>query len=152
MLDQVKVKELAQTSDTTKTVFNALAKRERFRSSTDLAKFHRALLGEGARIVPVEFLELFKRLHDMKVGTLVFGRRGKPNRFIWNYNFKEVAKAATSDMSPKNIKPLAIPKAKEDNAPEALLERNMIVLKVVATPELIAVLTKLIGFKVEGGS
>lgn len=163
------VKTVANQSETAKSVFDALSKRERFRSSTNLSKFKRELMEQGRKIVSDEYMETFKRLHDMKIGTLVIGRRGGANRFLWNYNFKNLLKQGRSNNAVEPFKqaqgkrsPTAIDVSTfiKKDAPEALLGANrgtnagvledpkssrFFTMTVEATPELIALLNKLVG-------
>lgn len=99
MFNLESLKTIANTSGTAKAVFNTLSERERYRDELNLRKFKNDLMNKGEKIVQDEFMEIFQLLQDLGVGALIIGRRGKPNRFKWNYNLKEVAKAATSSKS-----------------------------------------------------
>lgn len=92
MLNQASLQQVANSSVTSKAIFNALSERERYRDELNLRKFKRDLTKKGEKIVADEYLETFKMLQDLGVGALVIGRRGKPNRFIWDYDLKAVAK------------------------------------------------------------
>lgn len=110
MLKNEDIKEVAQTTPTSKVVFEALSKRVRFRDQTDLNKFRNDLLGEGQKIVDDEYMETFKKLQQLGVGILKLGRGNKPNRFKWNYNLKQVAKAAfdeSQEVNELNSKPIS---------------------------------------------
>lgn len=99
MLDQSKIKSVANSSVTSKAIFNALSERERYRDQLDLRKFKNDLMNKGEKIVQDEYLETFKMLEDLGVGSLIIGRKGKPNRFKWNYNLKDVAKASMNNQT-----------------------------------------------------
>lgn len=78
-----------------RTIFHALASRERFRRTTDLSRLYRfivATIDDSMR--EEEFLGVFKHLSDMKLGKLIIGRKLNPNRFRWYYNLREAASAA----------------------------------------------------------
>lgn len=97
MFDQFELKNVAGLNHTSKVIFDTLSKRLRFRRQTNLTNFHNHLINTGEKIIEDEFLDTFKGLQILGVGSLIFGRNGKPNRFKWNYNLKDVAKAAKSD-------------------------------------------------------
>lgn len=94
MLNQEELKNVAALNNTSKVVFDTLSKRVRFRRQTNLTNFHNDLMNKGEKIVESEFMDAFKALQILGVGSLIFGRNGKPNRFKWNYNLKDVAKVA----------------------------------------------------------
>lgn len=91
----MKLQQIASENETAKAVFSTWAQRRRFRRETNLPRFEASLLQDGHKIVRQDFLQLFKRLEDAGIGSIIVGRHGKPNRFVWNYNLKDVAKNAT---------------------------------------------------------
>lgn len=99
MLNHENIKSIATETNTSKTIFDALERRQRYRRQTNLSKFESQLLNNGEKIVNDEYLNTFKKLETAGVGSLIIGRRGKPNRFVWNYSLKDVAKAAKEEVN-----------------------------------------------------
>lgn len=91
-----KLSVIAAQNETAKNVFEVFRARERFRKETNLSRLQRTLLEEGKKVVDDEFIGLFQKLQDLGIGTLVVGR-GKPTRFKWHYNLRDVAKAASTN-------------------------------------------------------
>lgn len=89
------IQSIANESSTSKAIFSALSERERYRTRLNLKKFRYDLINKGEKIVEDEYLATFKRLQDLGIGALVIGRKGKPNRFLWHYNLKDVATASS---------------------------------------------------------
>lgn len=103
MLDQDVIRSIANESNTSKAVFDTLSKRIRFRRQTNLSKFANLMINKGERIVEEEYIQLFKRLEEAGIGTLVIGRRGKPNRFKWNYNLKDIGRIGMGEIGTKDL-------------------------------------------------
>lgn len=99
MLNGPKLSSIAKASDTANVITKSLASRERLRHVTDISRVRNELVNAGERIVDEEYMAYWKALQDEKVGTIIFGRRGKPNRFAWHYSLKSIAKAATTGES-----------------------------------------------------
>ena len=112
MFNQDVLKSVANQSNTSKSIFDAFASRKRFRSQTNLNKLRIDLLNKGERIDNDEYLETFKSLQDMGIGSLIIGRRGKPNRFKWNYSLKDVAKIASNAESIQDIAEIKRPRGR----------------------------------------
>lgn len=98
MLDPVKVQEVFRKNETSEAIAKELSTRVRFRPRTNLNKVYNDLIRHGQRVVQPEYLQTFQELEDIGVGSLTIGRGGRPNRFLWNYNLKEVAKAALGQL------------------------------------------------------
>lgn len=88
------IESVANSSEISKIVFKALSDKQRTRRATDLTNLFRTVSKLDQTIPEREFLAVFKKLQDAKVGSLIIGRRSNHNRFVWNYNLKEVAQAA----------------------------------------------------------
>lgn len=89
------IKELANETPISKAVFKALADKQRQRSRTDISRLYRAIkAAEMPHLDEKQFLEVFKKLQLAGVGSLIIGRKNNPNRFAWNYNLKDIGKAA----------------------------------------------------------
>lgn len=91
------IKTIAESSDTSKAIFDVLKDRKRFRRYTNLSQFNQVLLNKGYKVVEDEYFDTFKALEKAGAGSLIIGRKGNPNRFIWDYNLKDVAKAASGE-------------------------------------------------------
>jgi hypothetical protein len=86
-------------------IFKALGNRQRIRTQLDLTQMYRMMkreLGVGDQ----EFLAAFRLLEVQGAGSLIIGRRGNPNRFVWKYNLKQVAQAALKGENLKGLEPL----------------------------------------------
>lgn len=92
-MKMLQLNQVAESSHTARNVFEDLSKRERFRRETNLINYERKLLNSGKKIIHGEYLQVWKMLQDLGVGSLIIGRNKTPTRFIWNYNLKDVAKS-----------------------------------------------------------
>lgn len=98
------IQQIAQSSPVAKEVFKVLEKRQRFRKRSDISRIYREIKSTHMSTDPKEVLNVFKELQSLGVGSIVIGRKNNPNRFIWKYNLKEVAKAAKNkDVSLNNL-------------------------------------------------
>lgn len=115
------IQMVANSNETSKGIFKNLSMRKRFRMETDLRMFRYQLLNTETKFSDMHFLETFKKLEKLGVGSIVIGRAGKPTRFRWNYNLKLVAAAAQGDSSTvkANVKDAKLALVK-DMAGEAL--------------------------------
>lgn len=113
------VKTVFESNHTAGTIRDVLSKRIRFRHQTNLNKFRNDLLSAGHKIVEKEYIETFQKLDQLGVGSLIIGRRGKPNRFLWNYNLKDVAKSAKAISTPPSS-----PIAKIETKPQVTLPKG----------------------------
>lgn len=103
-IDSTEIKEIAKENQQSKTIFNALAARQRTRKVTDVRQFYYKLLNEGAKLSKEDVIHTFKRLEDAGAGSLIIGRKNKPDRFEWNYSIKKIASAAVGSQVKKPIK------------------------------------------------
>jgi hypothetical protein len=94
VLNTNEIKEIANSSNTAKAIFNELGRRVRSRSRLDLRKLKYEILSSGNQVVDEEYVETFKKLQASGAGKLVSGRLGNPTRFIWNYKLKDVTNSA----------------------------------------------------------
>lgn len=88
------IQQIAHSSPSAKEVFNVLERRQRSRKRTDLNRIYREIKLTNTEISKKEVLIVFKKLQDAGVGSIVFGRGSNPNRFVWNYSLRDIAKAA----------------------------------------------------------
>lgn len=104
-LEGSKLKHIADRNDTAQLVMFSLADRKRFRSVTDIGHLKNLLIRSGEKIVNEDYMKTFKELEALGVGSIIYGRNGKSNRFEWNYSLKAIGEAA---MSGKNVEVKAI--------------------------------------------
>lgn len=88
------IETVANSSDISKMVFKALSDKQRARRATDLTHLFKVVIKMDQSVPERDFLAVFKQLQDAKVGSLIIGRKNNHNRFLWNYNLKDVAQAA----------------------------------------------------------
>lgn len=93
VLNGQKLREIAHKSHTATVTATSLALRERLRHSSDITRTRAELARQGERIVESDYMQFWKDLQSANVGSIVYGRKGKPDRFDWHYSLKSVAKA-----------------------------------------------------------
>lgn len=93
-LNGTTLNEIATATPTAKIVTQKLADRQRLRHVTDISRIRNDLVKDGSRIVDEEYMAYWKQLQNQKIGNIIYGRKGKPNRFEWHYSLKSVAQAA----------------------------------------------------------
>lgn len=86
--------KIGSSSESAQIVMNTLAKRERFRRESDLTRLKRDLIKQGSKVVDEDYMQFWKGLEAEGVGSIIHGRKGKSDRFKWNYSLKVVADAA----------------------------------------------------------
>lgn len=84
------LKQVVNQSEATKAIFKALGKRVRFRRHTNIQFFQYQL----QTVSKEEIITTFKRLQELGLGVVVYGRGKNPDKFIWNYNLKDIYKVA----------------------------------------------------------
>lgn len=105
MFNQEVIKSVSNLSATSKIVFEALAKRQRFSRKTNLNKFHQILLNNGCKVIETEYYEVFKKLQELEIGRFIQGKNGSPSKFEWYFDLKGLAKMAfdKSTMKPNTV-------------------------------------------------
>lgn len=93
-LDGSKLKAIAHSTPTAEITVTSLALRERLRHSSDIQRTKSQLIRDGEKIVDADYMKLWKDLQDAGIGSIIYGRKGRPDRFEWHYSLKSVAKAA----------------------------------------------------------
>jgi hypothetical protein len=93
-LDGAKLKAIGHASHTAEVTMTALAMRERLRHFSDITRTRNQLVRNGERLVEEDYMAFWKSLQDAGVGVIVYGRKGRPDRFEWHYSLKKVAKAS----------------------------------------------------------
>lgn len=90
-LDTTKLKQITEANPTAQAIFEALKDRKRSRTVTDLRQFQHRLSEDGKPINSDQYIEFWKALDDVGVGSLII-RRNQPPRFKWGYTLKDVVK------------------------------------------------------------
>lgn len=122
------IQTIASSSEVSKAVFKALSDKQRARRATDLTNLFREVSAKDKTIPEKEFLTVFKKLEEAKLGSLVIGRRNKHNRFLWNYNLKQVAQAAHGKVKPEDMGPaveVRKPKSRRIRKPTVLAAKTV---------------------------
>lgn len=115
-LDGSKLKKIAHATHTAIVTATSLALRERLRHSSDITRTRNALARSGERIVESDYMQFWKDLQSAGVGAIVYGRRGKPDRFEWHFSLKSVAKACLEGSDEKAQKLASVPIPQEVDA------------------------------------
>lgn len=93
-LDQGKLKQITNASHTAVVTMLLLALRERARGFSNITATKEQLIRMGEKIVDEDFQSFWKSLQDAGIGAIVYGRRGRPDRFQWHYSLKAIARVA----------------------------------------------------------
>jgi hypothetical protein len=105
MLNSENIKELAHSNPTAGAVFLAFSQRERGRQVINLDLIYARLESQGVKLNHTDYFATFKRLEELEIGNLVYGRKGNPNRFVWFFDLKDIAKIGlgSSGIEPKTV-------------------------------------------------
>lgn len=95
-LDGQKVKEASEANATAKSIRKYLTERERNTPVTDLPRTKMEILRSGGTILEEDFVEYWKALDRLGVGTYFKGRGINKDTFTWKYSLKIVAQVAMS--------------------------------------------------------
>jgi len=93
-MNSEKLKALTNTSHTAVVTMLMLALRERARGYSNITLAKQQLVSMGEKVVDEDFQKFWKDLQDLGIGTIVYGRRGGPDKFQWYYSLKSIAKVA----------------------------------------------------------
>ena len=93
-LDSELIKKISHANHTAVVTATALALRQRNRPFTDITRTKVNLIRGNEKIVEADYLLFWKDLLDAGIGSIIFGRRGKPDRFEWHYSLKSVGQVA----------------------------------------------------------
>lgn len=107
MVNEKTLTVIADSNETARSIFEHFASRQRFHTETSLKQLRLDLMQEGKKVIESEFNEIFKKFEAMGMGSTVTGRAGRPNRFKWNYNLRELAKSVKA--KPKKVIKVAAP-------------------------------------------
>lgn len=97
------LKTIANENDTSKAIFNELSGRQRSHARINIRSLKYDLLTKGTVIEDDKFIDTFKKLMALGIGSLVVGRAGKPTRFIWNYKLRDITGAVNTQPEIKVI-------------------------------------------------
>lgn len=86
------IQQIANETETSKAIFNALAERQRLRKTINMNGLQYDLMHEGKKVNDGEFRETFKKLEGLGVGSIVIDRKKKTVKFVWDYSLKQIAK------------------------------------------------------------
>jgi hypothetical protein len=94
-MDEKKLSQIANLNATAKAVFKVFKERDRNprEGMMDTRRVRYELEQEGVKVVPQEFVEVFKNLEKAGVGKLIT-EKGKPMTFKWHTSMKDVAAMA----------------------------------------------------------
>lgn len=93
-MDNVKLKEITNASHTSIITMLLLALRIRDRGFSNITATKEQLIRMGEKVVDEDFLKFWRDLQTAGIGSIVYGRRGRPDRFQWHYSLKNVARVA----------------------------------------------------------
>lgn len=86
--------EISQKSHSAEVTLLSLAMRDRARSFSDINRTKAKLVKDGEKIVNEDYMQFWKDLQTAGVGSIVYGRKGNPNKFVWHFSLKSVAQVA----------------------------------------------------------
>jgi hypothetical protein len=96
-LDGKALRAEAQKSPELLTLLTHGAKRHRNREITDIEQMRNAIMIRYNQELSYDaWVAAFKKLEEMGMGALIFGRHGNARRFRWNYSFKSIGTAAVN--------------------------------------------------------
>lgn len=94
VLNSHNLQTISNASPTAEAVTVYLSQRERLRHFSDIHRVKNSLIRMGEKIVDSDYNSYWKSLQDEGAGVIVYGRKGRPDRFEWHYSMKKVAEAA----------------------------------------------------------
>lgn len=104
-LSKEEVKKVAHLNPTAEGMFLDWNERRRFRKYTNVELHFKTLDKKGVKYDKKEYFDTLKKLSELGVGTLRYGRKGNPDVFIWNYSLKDIAKIGIEN---KDIEPIKL--------------------------------------------
>lgn len=94
ILEGAKLYKIAHASHSAEVTNISLALRTRLRGYSDIGRIKQALIRAGEKIVDADYMAYWKGMQDIDAGSIIYGRRGRPDKFQWHYSLKKIAKAA----------------------------------------------------------
>jgi len=104
VLNGNKLYKVAHKTDSAVVTMTALAMRERFRRFSNIEKMKYNLLNRGEKIVDDDYRQVWKDLEEAGIGSIIYGRNGNPDKFMWYYDLKKVASAALQNKNEESQK------------------------------------------------
>lgn len=86
----------------------ALAKRQRAHAFTDIRRYRAMLRNSGTQLNEHDYIQAWKDLQAAGAGRIVYGRRGKPTKFAWNRNLKDVVKDLVQTKVAPHAEPMTV--------------------------------------------
>lgn len=96
-LNNVNYQELTnlyQSDEKARAIFDLYSHRQRGRQTSSTQRIRRVLKDHGVEMSTKELSDFYLKMQKAGVGRCVAGRKGRVNRFIWNFHLKSVAEAA----------------------------------------------------------
>lgn len=104
MIDNSKLKVINTESATAQAISNELKQRQRIHHFIDITRFRRNLVKSGKPVAETDYMKYWKSLQNEGAGSIVYGRKGKPDRFLFNYSLKDIAAASVPSAVTKPVK------------------------------------------------
>lgn len=96
-MDAQKIRQLYQSEDSFRKIFDHLASRTNNAAETKIPRMQAVLAGQGIDIDRSTFKRFFEALEGEGCGRYIVGRWGYPSRFAWEVNLKGVASIAIGE-------------------------------------------------------
>lgn len=132
-LNGSKLKQITNASHTAVVTMLLLALRQRARGFSNIPATKEQLLAMNEKVVEEDFQTFWKELQAAGIGSIVYGRRGRPDRFQWHYNLKQIAKIAIEGRE-EAIKELAKKKPRRIRNQVSPKKRTAKPVKTVSKP------------------
>lgn len=99
--------EIANLSETAKIIMTDLGARTRHRSFSDIKRQKLELIAKDYKVVEADANMFWRLMEQEGFGSLLLSKKGKPERFNWNYNLKEIAAIALEEkVATRKINPV----------------------------------------------
>lgn len=98
-IDNAKLRSICKATHSAEVTITSLAMRERLRHTSDIVRLKTQLVRSGEKIVEEDYMRFWKELEAIGIGSIVYGRKGKADRWEWHYNLKSIAKAVINGSS-----------------------------------------------------
>lgn len=103
-----------------KIVMDYLNNRQRGAARTDLSNAYRIVRRAHPEIEEQDFMSVFKSMQSLGLGSMIIGRNGNPNRFVWKYTLKEAVEKFQASIPAKDV-PKVIRRAKKTVMPQQIV-------------------------------
>ncbi len=124
-LNAASAHNITHSNETALATTEELKSRVRNRRYTNIEKTRKLLVQKQLKIVEGDYVQYWKDMQAAGFGSIIYGRKGNPDRFAWNYNLKDVASAglASGDMADQPIPQIAPARAKKPGRPKGSKNR-----------------------------